>query len=78
MSEFDDYYNELNLSELSQQEVAELCFEAGAQSRQAEIDELKGRIDKAVEILGYDAIGFTGLIQNYDKAKSILKGKEND
>lgn len=46
---FDKFYGGLELQCLSPQEVAELCFEAGAASRQGELDELK-RANTKLEI----------------------------
>ena len=59
-------------------EFGQAMYEAGKQSQQAKIDELQARVDEALKILESDAIGFTGLIQNYDKAESILKGNKDE
>ena len=50
------------------------CFEAGAQSRQAEIDELQKRIDKALKEI---ESGITGR-NSINHIVNILKGKENE
>ena len=42
------------------------------------IDELQARVDDALKILESDAIGFTGLVQNYDRVESILKGNKDE
>lgn len=54
------------------------CAEASWNHQQSKIDELQARVDEALKILESDAIGFTGLIQNYDKAESILKGNKDE
>ena len=51
-------------------------YKAGAKSQQQKIDELQKRIDDALSALESDAIGFSGLVHNYNKAEKILKGEE--
>ena len=54
-------------------------FEAGQQSRQVEIDELKKRINEATKLLSliYEDSGWLDSIELRDVI-SKLKGKEND
>lgn len=44
--------------------------------QQDEIDKLKKTIKDALCALESDAIGFSGLVHNYNKAEKILKGEE--
>ena len=48
MSEFDIFFDEYEVKHNCSPEKRE-CFEAGKQSKQAEVDELQKRIDKTVE-----------------------------
>ena len=50
-------------------------FEAGQQSKQAEVDDLKKRIDEALKELEYIHFYKT---QNSNNAINILKGNTND
>ena len=40
--------------------------------------ELQKRIDDALSALESDAIGFSGLVHNYNKAEKILKGENHE
>ena len=40
--------------------------------------ELQKRIDDALSALESDAIGFSGLVHNYNKAEKILKGETHE
>lgn len=51
------------------------CYEAGAQSKQSEIDELRKRIDKVVHILTYTNHASTPLC---NELRDILKGTTNE
>ena len=68
MSEFDVFFDEYEVKHNCSPEKRE-CFEAGQQSKQAEVDELKKRIDEALE--AFDDGSF-----NY--CRKILKGNTND
>ena len=64
-------FDELNKTDLGYNGFTD--FEAGAQSRQAEIDELKKMIEEAMEILEYNEYVDSPL-----QALDILKGQKND
>lgn len=72
-------FDELNKSDLGYNGLPSYMdgFEAGAQSRQAEIDELQNRIDEALQLLNEQhneaSIGFIKKATN-----EILKGRENE
>ena len=53
---------------------SELHFEAAKEK----IDELQKRIDDALSALESDAIGFSGLVHNYNKVEKILKGETHE
>lgn len=59
------------------QKEYQMMFE-GIQGRQKTIDELQKRIDDALSALESDAIGFSGLVHNYNKAEKILKGENHE
>ena len=63
-------FDELNKTDLGYNGFTD--FEAGAQSRQAEIDELQKQIDEALKIL--QEMKHNGAY----RATYILKGKNND
>lgn len=46
--------------------------------KQAEIDELRKRIDEAILALEKKSTGLKGLVDNYNKSLNILKGKTNE
>lgn len=77
MSNFDEWYfdaKQHNTDGFTNRDF----FEAGEQSKQAEIDKLKKMVDRSLKILQSDAVGFTGLIQNCNEAENILRGGESD
>ena len=51
MSEFDKHWNEWAIASNCPEDEAKIHFEAGQQSKQAEIDALKAKIDGAKEII---------------------------
>lgn len=72
---FDEWFGEASQNKLfweSPSKASKMGFEAGKQSKQAEIDELQKRVDKAVEHIE-DYYGVVGLSVVVD----ILKGEEN-
>lgn len=74
MSEFDIFFDEHENKHNCSPEKYE-CFEAGAQSKQSEIDELRKRIDKVVHILTYTNHASTPLC---NELRDILKGTTNE
>ena len=70
MSEFDIFFDEYENKHNCSPEKYE-CFEAGQQSKQAEVDELQKRVDKAIEHIE-DYYGVVELSMIVD----ILKGEE--
>ena len=70
MSEFDIFFDEYENKHNCSPEKYE-CFEAGQQSKQAEVDELQKRVDKVIEHIE-DYYGVVGLSMIVD----ILKGEE--
>lgn len=74
---FDEYFNENfedGLSEPSKY-ILRFTFEAGQQSKQAEVDELQKRIDGALKELEYIHFYKT---QNSNNAIKILKGDSHE
>lgn len=58
-------------------ELAPCAFEAGAQSKQAEIDELRKRIDEVLDYVGDDFTDYyTGVM--IESIHEILKGTTNE
>lgn len=53
-------------------------FKAGAQSKQAEIDELRKRIDEVIERSNHAHIGYQMLYKQFNDVINILKGITND
>ena len=51
MSEFDKHWNEWVIASNCPEDEAKIHFEAGQQSKQAEIDALKAKIDGAIKYL---------------------------
>lgn len=75
MSEFDKHWDKHCISSNCEEREARGHFEAGAQSKQAEIDELRKRIDEAVHILTYTNHASTPLC---NELRDILKGTTNE
>ena len=71
MSEFDIFFNEYESKHNCSPEKRE-CFEAGQQSKQAEVDDLKKRIDVLSKKLNEMAHIFL------DDLDEILKGSTDD
>ena len=74
MSEFDIFFDEYESKHNCSPEKRE-CFEAGQQSKQAEVDELQKRIDEALKELEYIHFYKT---QNSNNAIKILKGNKDE
>lgn len=76
MKSFDEWFGEASQNRLfweSPSKASKMGFEAGQQSKQAEVDELQKRIDgalKELELLNYYRTG------NSDNAINILKGDQ--
>ena len=51
MSEFDKHWNEWAIASNCPEDEAKIHFEAGQQSKQAEIDAIKAKIDGAIKYL---------------------------
>ena len=51
MSEFDKHWNEWAIASNCPEDEAKIHFEAGQQSKQAEINALKAKIDDAIKYL---------------------------
>lgn len=49
MKSFDEWYEKESLSGWVDKDWALICYEAGKQSKQAEVDELRKRIDDALK-----------------------------
>lgn len=73
MSSFDEWYKE-NSWDLENYYDAEKSFKAGAQSRQAEIDELKKQIDDALKEFEENNDPWSMIV---DEVIKILKGNQS-
>ena len=71
MSEFDKHWNEWAIASNCPEDEAKIHFEAGQQSKQAEIDALKARV-LAMESCMDDAIRLIDEGNSWD-AKELLK-----
>lgn len=74
MSEFDIFFDEYEKKHNCSPEKYK-CFEAGAQSKQAEIDELRKLIDEALDELQYPTATWEETVFRVIK---ILKGNTNE
>ena len=75
---FDEWFGGASQNRLfweSPSKASKMGFEAGQQSKQAEVDELQKRIDRVVHILTYTNHASTPLC---DELREILKGNTND
>lgn len=73
MKSFDEWLDTTKLRGYMDENSLEAAWEAGQQSKQAEVDELQKRIDEALkelELLNYYRTG------NSDNAINILKGDQ--
>lgn len=77
---FDEWYRTMNENNWSIEGVASEAFETGAQSKQAEIDDLRKRIDDAVRSVAelientYNIDTMYGL----ENILNVLSGEENE
>ena len=72
---FDEWFGEASQNNLfweSPSKASKMGFEAGQQSKQAEVDELQKRIDEALQLLTRTDITSINI------ARDILKGNTND
>ncbi len=77
MKSFDDILDESVKFGDSQRFCFEKGFEAGQQSKQAEVDELQKRIDEVLDYVGTDFEDYyTGVMT--ESIHEILKGNAND
>ena len=74
MKSFDEWLNTTKLRGYMDENSLEAAYEAGAQSKQAEVDELQKRIDEALKELEYIHFYKT---QNSKNAIKILKGDQS-
>ncbi len=70
MSEFDKHWNEWAIASNCPEDEAKIHFEAGQQSKQAEIDALKSKIDAIKNILS-DELEYDEVL--IEKIKELLK-----
>ena len=75
MESFDEWLDTTKLRGYMDENSLEAAWEAGQQSKQAEVDELQKRIDRVVHILTYTNHASTPLC---DELREILKGNTND
>lgn len=79
MKSFDDFKKEFGVDESpynAEHYIIESSYKAGAQSRQAEIDELQKRIDEVIEYIGTDFNDYyTGVM--VESIHEILKGDQS-
>lgn len=74
---FDDAWKENRHVWESTKNIAKAMYLAGAQSRQAEIDELQARIDEVLDYVGTDFDDYyTGIM--IESIHEILKGTANE
>lgn len=77
MSEFEKWYESWQGWHEGDYNMNKMSFEAGAQSKQAEIDELRKRIDEVLEYVGDDFNDYyTGIM--IESIHEILKGTTNE
>ena len=72
---FDEFWGEFAIGLNADENEAESIYEAGQQSKQAEVDELQKRIDEALKELEYIHFYKT---QNSNNAINILKGDSHE
>ena len=73
---FDEWINENGFNFRPEQyDLYKYLYEAGQQSKQAEVDELQKRIDRVAHILTYTNHASTPLC---NELREILKGSTND
>lgn len=63
MDKFNEFYENLELQCLSLQEVAELSYATGQQSRQVEVEQLQSQINEMAEV----GLSQEGVIREKDK-----------
>ena len=75
MKNFDEWLDTTKLRGYMDENSLEAAWEAGQQSKQAEVDELQKRIEEALKELEYIHFYKT---QNSNNAIKILKGNTNN
>ena len=76
---FDEWFGEASQNKLfweSPSKASKMGFEAGQQSKQAEVDELQNKIDEALKLLNLAYPESWGYC--VDEAINILKGNTDD
>lgn len=73
MKSFDEWFEKQDIDNWTNKKFMLKAFEAGQQSKQAEVDELQKRIDEAIELLEYNEYADSPL-----QALNILKGETHE